>query len=64
MKMKFQGKTKKILICICILCLITIPLVFLGVLPFIIFPITLVITVVIEFYILFKWLKWKNGLAK
>ena len=61
-KMKFERKPKIFLISLCILCLISIPLVYLRVLPFIIFPITILVSFVIQSYILFKWLKWKKDL--
>lgn len=49
--MKFHGKEKVIMISILVLYLISIALVFLKVLPFIIFPITILVTFIIEFYI-------------
>lgn len=58
--MKFHGKEKVIMISILVLYLISIALVFLKVLPFIIFPITILVTFIIEFYIFFKWLRWKS----
>lgn len=62
--MKFQRKTKIILICVCTLCLIMICLVPLGVLPFIMFPIAIFVTFMELFYISYRWLIWRNGLNK
>ena len=62
--MKFQRKTKIILICVCILCFISLCLVTLRILPFIMYPITIFVMCIVSYYIFYKWLKWKNSLNK
>ena len=62
--MIFQKRTKIILICVLILCIISICLVPLGVLPFIMSPIAIFVTLIVGYYIFYKWLIWKKGLNK
>jgi hypothetical protein len=58
--MSFPKKTRNIMIGICILCMILIPFVVVGILPFFLFPIILVITLVVLCYIAYIQIKWKK----
>lgn len=62
--MNFPIKTRNIMIGISILSIVLIPFIIVGVLPFFLFPIILLISMIIQCYIAYKWIRWKNQVNK
>lgn len=59
--MKFNKMEKRILISLCVIIIISTPFFIVGVLPFILYPFALLVSIIIVFYIALKWIKQKDN---